>query len=344
MSGQTNTIRDLGEFGLIERVAQLLPAASEGVVVGVGDDVAVLRTDGEDYLLATCDIQVEGVHFLRDAIGPYRLGRKAAAINLSDIAAMGGVPTYMLVSLGMPPQTEVSFIDELYRGLRHEMSAADADIVGGNMASLPDRFMIDILLLGRVEPSHLLLRSGARAGDQVCVTGVLGDSAAGLALLRSPQAQVAEETREQLLAAHLTPRPRLLEGRTLAATGAVSAALDVSDGTLGDVGHICERSHVGVELWAERLPISEAARSAARATGADVLDFALRGGEDYELLFTVPQPRVGEVMRSVWAATGTPVTVIGQILPPSAGIQVVLPDGTRAPEGKGGWDHFRHRP
>jgi len=336
-------VSDLGEFGLIVRVAQVLPPPGEGVVVGIGDDVAVLRADGENYLLATCDIQVEGVHFLREVIGPYRLGRKAAAINLSDIAAMGGVPTYMLVSLAMPPQTEVSFIDELYRGLQDEVSAAGAEIVGGNMANLPDRFMIDILLLGWVGPDHLLLRSGARVGDQVCVTGVLGDSAAGLALLLAPQAEVDPEVREQLLAAHLTPRPRLLEGRALAGTGAVTAAIDVSDGTLSDIGHICEKSHVGVEIWAERLPISEAARSAAQATGKDVLDFALRGGEDYQLLFTLPQPQVGEVLEGVWAATGTTVTVIGQILPPAAGIQVVLPDGTRVPRGKGGWDHFRRK-
>jgi thiamine-monophosphate kinase len=181
-------------------------------------------------------------------------------------------------------------------------------------------------------------------GDQVCVTGVLGDSAAGLALLRNPQAEVAPDVREQLLAAHLTPKPRLLEGRVLASTGAVTAALDVSDGTISDIGHICERSHVGVELWAERLPISEAARSAAQATGGDVLDFALRGGEDYQLLFTAPQPRAEEVMDRVSAATGTPVTAIGQILPASAGIQVVLPDGTRVPGGQGGWDHFGRKP
>ena len=333
-------VSELGEFGLIERIAQHLPSSGEGTVVGVGDDVAVLRTDGENYLLATCDIQVEGVHFLREVIGPYRLGRKAAAINLSDIAAMGGVPTYLLVSLAMPSETEVSFIDELYRGLKDEASAAGTDIVGGNMANLPDRFAIDILLLGWVKPDHLLLRSGAHVGDAICVTGVLGDSAAGLALLLSPQAEVETEIREQLLAAHLTPRPRLLEGQVLAGTGAVTAALDVSDGTLGDIGHICERSHVGAEIWAERLPISEAARSAAQATGKDALDFALRGGEDYQLLFTVPQPRVVEVIDSVWAATGTPVTVIGQILPPADGIYVLLPDGTRVPGGKGGWEHF----
>jgi thiamine-monophosphate kinase len=337
-------IRELGEFGLIERIAQALPPPGEGVVVGVGDDVAVLRTDGENYLLATCDIQVEGVHFLREAIGPYRLGRKAAAINLSDIAAMGGTPTYMLVSLAMPPETEVGFIDELYRGLKDQVNAAGADIVGGNMANLPDRFMIDILLLGSVRPDHLLLRSGARVGDQVCVTGVLGDSAAGLALLQHPQAEVDAEAREQLLAAHLTPTPRLLEGRVLASTGAVTAALDVSDGTISDIGHICERSYVGVELWTRRLPISGAARSAAQATGRDVLDFALRGGEDYQLLFTVPQPRAVEVADRVQAATGTPVTAIGQILPASAGIQVLLPNGTRAPVGKGGWDHFGRKP
>jgi thiamine-monophosphate kinase len=334
-------VSELGEFGLIERIAGALPPTSDGVVVGVGDDVAVLRTDGENYLLATCDIQVEGVHFLRDVIGPYRLGRKAAAINLSDIAAMGGVPTYLLVSLAMPPETEVDFIDQLYRGLGDEVSAAGADMVGGNMARLPDRFAVDILLLGWVEPEHLLLRSGAQIGDLVCVTGVLGDSAAGLALLSDPQAEIDAAVRNQLLAAHLTPTPRLLEGRALAATGAVTAALDVSDGALSDVGHICERSEVGVEIWAERLPISDAARQVALITGKDALDFALRGGEDYELLFTVPEPRVGDVAEGVWAATGTPVTVIGQILPPSAGTKVVLPDGTRVRGDAGGWDHFR---
>jgi len=334
-------VSDLGEFGLIDRVAEALPPPGEGVVVGIGDDVAVLRTDGDNYLLATCDIQVEGVHFLREAIGPYRLGRKAAAINLSDIAAMGGVPTYMLVSLAMPPRTEASFVDELYRGLQDEVSAAGAEIVGGNMAKLSDRFVVDIFLLGWVEPDRLLLRSGARVGDQVCVTGVLGDSGAGLALLLDPKAEVEEGVREQLLAAHLTPTPRLLEGRALAGTGAGTAAIDVSDGTLSDIGHICERSHVGVEIWAGRLPISDATQAVAQATGKDVLDFALRSGEDYQLLFTVPQPRVEEVMESVWAATGTPVTVIGQILPPAAGIDVVLPNGIRVPAGKGGWDHFQ---
>jgi thiamine-monophosphate kinase len=343
-SSGAELISDLGEFGLIKRIAQALPPSGQGVVVGVGDDVAVLRADGDDHLLATCDVQVEGVHFSREAIGPYRLGRKAAAINLSDIAAMGGRPTYMLVSLAMPPETEVRFIDELYRGLGDEASAAGAYIVGGNMANLPDRFVIDIFLLGSVRSDRLLLRSGARVGDQVCVTGELGDSAAGLALLRSPQAEVADDLRDQLLAAHFTPKPRLREAQVLASTGAVTAALDVSDGTLSDIGHICERSGVGVQLWAERLPISHAARNAAEAMGREVLDFALRGGEDYQLLFTVPKARLEEVIGKVSAVTGTPVTAIGQILPAAAGIQVVLSDGSLASSDQGGWDHFRGKP
>lgn len=333
-------VRDIGEFGLIARIARALPAPGAGVVVGIGDDVAVLHTDGTHYLLATCDIQVEGVHFLRDKITPRQLGRKVVAINVSDIAAMGGLPRSLLVSLVLPKDTEVAFVDGLYEGMQEECTRWGAEIVGGNMAHSPDGIIVDVFLLGDVEPEHLLRRSGARVGDQVLVTGTLGDSAAGLALLLHPDARCTDEHRQWVLGRHLTPTPRLYEGRVIARSRMATAMIDVSDGLASDIGHICEMSAVGVRLRAGALPISGAARAVAEAVGADVQDWALFGGEDYELLFTAPPDRATELARQVSEETGTPVTVIGEITPPDEGMTLVRRDGSAVPLKKGGWDHF----
>jgi thiamine-monophosphate kinase len=151
-------ISDMGEFGLIHRISQMLPPGEPDVVVGIGDDVAVLRASSERLLLATCDIQLEGAHFLRDRTTPYQLGRKALAINLSDIAAMGGRPKYALISLGLPPDTTVAYVDELYAGLRAEAEEASVTIVGGNMSRSPLGMVVDIFLLGEVASEHLMLR------------------------------------------------------------------------------------------------------------------------------------------------------------------------------------------
>lgn len=333
-------VRDIGEFGLIDRIARSLPPPGAGVIVGIGDDVAVLRGSGR-YILATCDIQVEGVHFLREKIRPYQLGRKAVAINVSDIAAMGGVPRYLLVSLVLPKDTEVEFVDGLYEGMREECSRWGAEIVGGNMAHSPGGVVVDLFLLGEAEPEHLLRRSGARVGDRVLVTGTLGDSAAGLALLTHPEIECPDVHRDFVLRRHLTPTPRLWEGRAAARSGLATAAIDVSDGLASDVGHICEASGVGVRLWAEAIPISDAARAVAGAVGADPLEWALFGGEDYELLLAAPADRAEDLARWIQEETGTPVSIIGEIVPPDEGMVLVRGDGSTLPLRKGGWDHFR---
>lgn len=334
-------ITEIGEFGLIDRVARNLPTPGEGVVVGIGDDAAVVRISEEMYLLTTCDIQVEGIHFLRDKIAPQQLGRKAVAINLSDIASMGGNPLYLTISLTLPKETTVEYVDGLYAGLRQECEACGVDIVGGNMAHSPAHIVVDTFLVGEVEAERLLLRSGARVGDRVLVTGSPGDSGAGLALLLNPGATCAEEHRRRVLEAHLTPKARLEEGRVIALSGLATAMIDVSDGVVSDIGHICEMSHVGARLWAASLPISEATRAVARATGKEALELALHGGEDYELLFTAPAERADELARLVQRETGTPVAVIGEIVPAAEGITLLHADGTRTPLRRGGWDHFR---
>lgn len=333
-------ITEIGEFGLIDRVKEAIGPPGAGVVVGIGDDVAVLRAQGDKYLLATCDIQVEGIHFLKEVISPYQLGRKAAAINISDIGAMGGLPTYLLVSLALPKETKVEYVDGLYEGLKEESNLAGAQIVGGNMSHSP-QIMIDIFLLGEVEPEHLLLRSGARVGDKVLVTGSVGGSGAGLALLLDPTVERSGEEAQEVLTAHLTPTPRLKEGRAIARARMATSMIDLSDGTVSDVGHICERSGVGVRLWADALPISPATRAIAEALGKDPLKWALHGGEDYQLLFTAPADKAEALATLVEDETDTPVTIIGEII--EEGMHLVFPSGETLPLEPRGWDHFRRR-
>lgn len=334
-------ISELGEFGLIDRIARLIAVDKREVVVGIGDDVAVLRWTEDRHLLATCDIQVAGVHFLWEKMAPYQLGRKVVAINVSDIAAMGGLPKHLLVSLVLTPDITVGYVDELYEGLREEAARAGANIVGGNMAKSPSQLMIDLFLLGEVEPERLLLRSGAQVGDSVLVTGQLGASGAGLALLLDPSLDDGSPRFQALKEAHLTPTPRLAEGRAISESGLATAMIDVSDGLTSDIAHICERSRVGVELWASALPLPEEAEELGAKCGKDPLQWALRGGEDYELLFTAPKQQAEALAQRVKEETGTPVSIIGRVVPPEEGMALREEDGRRVPLERGGWDHFR---
>jgi thiamine-monophosphate kinase len=336
----TMRISELGEFPLIDRVEQIAKADRPDIVVGIGDDVAVLEDRGDEFILATVDSQVENIHFLRDRITPRQLGQRALAVNLSDIAAMGGVPEYALVSLALPKETEVAWVEELYRGMREEAERAGVAVVGGNMARSPWGIFIDVCVLGRVHREHLLLRSGARPGDRVLVTGWLGDAAAGLQLVLNAELAVTEAERELLLSRHLTPTPRLAESGVIARSGRATAMIDVSDGLSSDVGHICDRSRVGVRIWAERLPISAATKRVAALSAIPVWQLALAGGEDYELCFTAPADAVEELATAVYRKTGTPVAVVGEILPAASGRWLVLENGREVPLEATGWAHF----
>lgn len=327
-------VSSLGEFGLIERLRRFLDEPDPRVIVGIGDDVAVLEGPGDMLLLATCDIQVEGVHFLRPLITPYELGRKALAINLSDVASMGGLPDFALVSLALPPDAELDFIDELYRGLKDEAAEAGVKIVGGNIARLPERFVVDVFLIGKVERELFLTCQGAKPGDLLMVTGTLGDSAAGLALLLKG---IKEERFAPLYRAHLTPKARLREGRALALRKLASSAIDISDGLARDVGHLCDESGVGVLIRLADIPLSDALREAATLLEEDPLKWAISGGEDYQLLFTVPPDKAHQVRA---ALRPTPVTEIGVILSPQDGRYILMPDGSKQPLRPEGWDHF----
>ncbi|MDR3573497.1 MAG: thiamine-phosphate kinase [Anaerolineaceae bacterium] len=335
-------IDQLGEFGLIERIRQALPQTPGGdVLVGIGDDVAVLRTGGERVWLATCDVQVEGAHFLRDGITPQDLGHKALAINLSDIASAGGTPRFALISLGLPKDLEVEFVDGLYQGLRAEAEPFGVDIVGGNISSSRLGVFIDITLLGDAPPEAVLLRSGAKAGDAILVTGTLGDAAAGVALLLDSRLTSTAEYAAFARLRRDTPTPRVKEGQIIGAAHTASAMIDISDGLAGDLGHICEKSAVGVRLFSQKLPVSQANRDLSKAAHGDEWYFALHGGEDYELLFTAPPAQAEALAGQITSETGTPLSIVGEILPPEQGQQLVLPDGSIILLQPRGWDHFK---
>ena len=333
-------ISELGEFPLIERLEQIVAAERADVLVGIGDDVAVLNEREGELLLATVDSQVEQVHFLGQQITPRQLGRRALAINLSDIAAMGGTPRYALVSLALPTDTQVAWVEDLYRGLREEGDRYGVVVVGGNMARSPEGVFIDVCVLGRVRREHLLLRSGARPGDRVLVTGQLGEAGAGLKLLLDARLSVPPAERESLLSRLLTPTPRVTEAGAIARSGLATAMIDISDGLSSDIGHICERSGVGVRIWADRLPLSPAVRRVAGLVNIPPWQLALTAGEDYELCFTAP-PAAAPALIAAVQATDTPVTVIGEILPAEMGRRLVLPDGQEEPLTPGGWQHFQ---
>jgi thiamine-monophosphate kinase len=335
------------EFELIARLTSSL-ASRDDVRLGVGDDCAIMDIGGDQLLLATCDSQVEGVHFTLQTSSPEQIGRKALAINLSDIAAMGGKPRFALVSLLIPSHLSLQILEEIYAGLRQEAEHFATAIVGGNIARAgppesASSLTIDITLLGSVMRDRAITRSGACPGDVLCVTGYLGDSAAGLFTLLHPERVYSPAARDQVRAVHRTPHPRIAEGHILSQLGpqVITAMLDISDGLSGDLAHLCERSQVGARVELARLPLSQAVQTIAHEAEQDPWYWALHGGEDYELLFTVAQGYEQRVIEAVQIATGTPVTVIGSILPFVKSQQLLYPDGRQESLHSQSWDHFR---
>lgn len=322
---------ELGEFGLIDVIARTVGKPSrEELVLGIGDDTAAWRT-GKSVQLATTDILIQDVHFNLEIVTWRDLGWKALAVNISDIAAMGGTPGYALVSLGLPPDTEVDSVAELYRGIKDIAKKFDIDIVGGNISRAPV-VIIDVSLIGKASQT-LLTRSAAKPGDLIAVTGYLGTSAAGCRMLKS-SLKLDKNTTALLRKAHLHPNPRVAEGQILAKNG-VKAAIDISDGLISDLTHICEASKVGARVRIDRLPVHPKVKAAFKDKA---MSMALSGGEDYELLFTAKNSVIDKVKNIM----STPVTVVGEIIKEHSG-KITLWDeqGKAVSRGERGWDHFR---
>ncbi|HXG51872.1 MAG TPA: thiamine-phosphate kinase [candidate division Zixibacteria bacterium] len=323
----------LGEFGLIERVRRILPGA-RGVRIGIGDDAAWVRTSSGSCLITT-DLMVEGVHFDLRWTTPEDLGYKALAVNLSDIAAMGGVPAYAVLSVGVPARFDSRDIEALYRGVGRLAALSRVAVVGGDTSTAP-KMLISVCVIGH-PPPRPLTRGGAREGDEIYVSGTLGDAALALMLLKHRSRKLRHPEASVLLARHHRPSARVELGARLARSGMATAMIDVSDGLLQDLGHICRASNVGAVVWQERLPLSPAYRLLCGDQGSR---FALTGGEDYELLFCArrrERPRIEALARRL----SLPLTRIGECVAAERGTVVLDGAGRPVGVGAGGYDHFK---
>lgn len=336
------TLVDIGEFGLTHRIHKLLHKEgiqTPGVTLGVGDDTASFLPRPGYELLVTCDCLVEGRHYLPDHITPQDLGRRAMAVNISDVGAMGGQPLYALVSLGLKADTLIADVETMYRGFITELKPFEASVIGGNITKTEDANFIDITLIGEVEQGKLIRRSTAQTGDVILVTGYPGQAAAGFQLLL--RSQPTEDLKDHpLVSAYNTPTHRAREGQAIAHSGYATAMIDTSDGFVADLGHICQESRVGAVLIQKKLPISKDLRQAAIKLGKDPYELFLQESDDYELIITCPPDHVDKIRSAVSAVSNVPVSEVGRITDTVGDIQLNLPDGTQCRIPLVGWDHF----
>jgi thiamine-monophosphate kinase len=301
----------IGEFGLIRRFSPAFLKDLPPGVVGIGDDSAVLPWKKDSCLLVTTDMLIENIHFLRSEIGPRDLGAKALAVNLSDIAAMGGSPRSAFLSLGIPGKLDVEWLDAFFRGMAEQAKASGVQLLGGDTTQSPGPIVINVAVLGQVRRTRVKLRSGARSGDIIVVTGFLGDSGAGLRVLLEDLPRGRDEA--HLVRRHHRPRAHLAEGAWLTARDGVTAMMDVSDGIDSDLRRIMERSRCGAVVDLDDLPLSGPLRRTAKKYGWDVRDLAVAGGEDYCLLAAIRPDRYDGIAAGFERKFGRPLSRIGTI-------------------------------
>lgn len=276
-------LSDIGEFGLIRGITDRFEVPDG--ITGIGDDCAIIpQMDGLDTLVST-DMLVEGSHFLLEDVSPHDLGWKTVAVNLSDIAAMGGEPVGTFLSIALPRSLDTSWVDAFIEGYREISTEYGVPLLGGDTTASPGRLCLNVAVLGKCPHGSALTRNAARIGDLICVTGTLGDSSCGLKAILE-DVERSEEVR-YLIYRHYLPKPRVNEGAALRKCCGVHSMMDISDGIASDLLHILEASGVGAEIDETSLPLSDELLSVSTRNGWDAVEFAVSGGEDYELLFTM---------------------------------------------------------
>lgn len=334
------------EFDLIRALKKRYGTTSARIVRGIGDDAAVIASGRNRYLLTT-DLLAEGIHFDRRTAAFTDIGFRAATANLSDIAAMGGTPEYLLVALAIPRDAIGRQVRQLYDGMMAACRPHRVNLIGGDTSASRSGWFVNLMLVGSAAGGRLLFRSGAKEGDDLYVTGTLGDSRAGLKLLQrrrgmAPAPSLQAAHRRFLTQRHLRPTARIREGRWLSKARWATSAIDLSDGLSGDLRHLCAESEVGAIIELAALPVSSACRRYAVSVKKDPTALALSGGEDYELLFTVSARHRARFERASMQQHFR-MTKVGRMTAAKEGLRMTLPDGRQRPLPCSSYEHFRSR-
>ena len=334
----------LGEFGLISRLQSHLKYRSPQVIKGIGDDCAVLSLNNGNYQVLTTDALVETVHFNLKTHTPEQLGWKTMAVNISDIAAMGAEPKFAVISVGIPSTLPVGFLDRFYKGLNQASMKYKVALIGGDTVASPKHLFINLAMLGETRKKKVFVRSGARPGDKIFVTGTLGDSALGLKILESTRKKWkgSEALRKKLVQRHLKPDPRVEVASWLAKSKfKVTSMIDISDGLTQDLGHILKAGKVGADLSESDIPISKPLAKYSVTNDLSAVELALSGGEDYELLFTLaPEDATYLSIESI-TKVDQPVTQVG-VITAKQGIRLISKTGRSKPLQRSmGFNHFK---
>jgi thiamine-monophosphate kinase len=338
-------LEKLGEFGLIERVCSRLSFHSTRIKKGIGDDCAVFSTRPKTVQLTSTDALIESIHFNLKTISPMQLGRKAMAVNISDIAAMGGTPYLALISLGLPALTSTKFVDKLYSGLQTMCDSHKIELAGGDTVASPKHLFINVCVMGEAFKNRVFYRTGAKPGDQIFVTGNLGDSAMGLEILMKKNKKFGTvKNRNTLVEKHLEPIPRVKESSLLAKSRLkVTSMVDISDGLTQDLGHLCIKDNLGANLYEESLPVSEALHNVCLQKQDDPIAWTLEGGEDYELLFTIKSEDVKKLKR-LFLKANIFVSHIGEIIKSPKKIILIKKNGSKISlKPATGFNHFKQK-
>ena len=335
------TVSDLTEAELISRIRRRLEPAPAWMIVGIGDDAAVVEPERNRLEVLTVDALVEGVHFDRTFTAPAAIGHRALAVNLSDLAAMGATPRLALLSLALPEALAIDEFDAMVDGLCVLAARARVAVAGGNLTKSPGPLMLDITATGTVKRRGALVRTGARPGHELYVSGTIGAAAAGLQMLRE-KCSTTEDTedtegRKRCIERYLYPEPRLRLGTLLGRNRLATACIDLSDGLADGVRQIAEASGVGALIDADALPIEPDVRRWLASRHPDAIDQALTGGDDYELLFAV-KPRAARQLHNVCRSAGVAITRIGAC---TADRQIVLRGAGGSAPWPRGYSHFR---
>jgi len=343
-SSYRRRVSDNSEFRLIQTIRRQSTGPNHSSLLkGIGDDAAIIQFIQNEHLLVSTDLSIEGIHFDLNLTSFHEIGYRATIANLSDIAAMGGIPRYVLTSVAIPPHYSLTDIRAMYRGLLSCCKKYNLQLIGGDTSASKKGMFLGITILGTVERSGALPRCGAKIGDKIYTTGTLGDSWAGLKLLLSRKKQsktrIEKRISQFLINRHLRPTPRIDIGRWLSTHRLATAAIDLSDGLSGDLAHICRESGVGAIIDAQKIPISPQCRSFARHRYLDPTSIALEGGEDYELLFTVPAQYQTE-LEEIENDYGVQITSIGTVEPRKFGMRLKLANGSYRPIVQTSYDHF----